>query len=125
MMMIVSISLCCASCKNEKLTIIAPYGSPSYATVYLDDYDISVVQGADPLVAAFGAKNYDVIIAPTNLGAKFYNASPEYQLAASIVWGNLFLISQRSIDIESLDHIDLYTFGYNQTPDIVLNYITG
>ncbi len=115
------------ACKEQiTLKVIVPYGSPSYATLYLNEmraYDVDTIIGADPLVAAFGSDQYDAIIAPTNLGAKFYQSSKDYQLAASIVWGNYYLISAQAIDIENLDDETIYTFGQNQTPDIVLKYI--
>ncbi len=112
------------NCRQDQIKVIVPYGSPSYTTMYLDDtYDVSVVLGADPLVAAFGSKDYDVIIAPTNLGAKFYNINQTYQIAATIVWGNLYLISKDQISIDDLANETIYAFGQNQTPDIILNEI--
>ena len=112
------------NCKQDQIKVIVPYGSPSYTTMYLDDtYDVSIVLGADPLVAAFGSKDYDVIIAPTNLGAKFYNINQTYQIVATIVWGNLYLVSKEEIDINALSDKTIYTFGQNQTPDIILNEI--
>jgi NitT/TauT family transport system substrate-binding protein len=122
-LILIFLVLITSSCQKEDISIIVPYGSPSYATMYLEQYDISIVQGADPLVAAFGSSNYDVIVAPTNLGAKFYLSSETYQLAGTIVWGNMYLISQTPIDIDTLDDMDIYAFGQNQTPDIILNYI--
>lgn len=108
---------------DDHINIIVPMGSAEYATVYLDDYDIDVVNGVDPLVAAFGSSQYDIIIAPTNLGAKFYHASKDYQLVASIVWGNYYLISRQSFSISDLDQQVIHTFGQNQTPDIILTYV--
>ncbi len=114
-------------CKSQdELHVIVPQGSPSYATLYLrdeDDYDIDVVLGPDPLVAAFGSHTYDVIIAPTNLGAKLYQSSKDYVCAASIVWGNYYLISHQDISIDHLGDKTIYAFGQNQTPDILLQYI--
>lgn len=113
------------SCNKEKVTIIVPYGGPSYATMFLDekDYDVEVIQGADPLVAAFGSNTYDVIIAPTNFGAKFYLSSQTYQILSTIVWGNLYLVSESEISIDDLNTKNVYAFGQNQTPDIILSYV--
>lgn len=112
------------ACSNEKITIISPLGSPTYATIFLDDtYEVETVLGPDPLIAAFGSKNYDVIIAPTNLGAKFYNNSDTYQLIATITWGNVFLISASEISLDTLEGKNITAFGQNQTPDIVMKYI--
>ena len=51
------------------------------------------VQGSDPLVAAFTSETSQVIVAPTNLGATLYQKELPYQLVATLVWGNLYLIS--------------------------------
>ncbi len=68
-----------SSCKSEQITmVVPPAGSPQLAQLYMqdsDDYDVTIVEGADPLVAAFGSSSYDVIIAPTNLGAKLYDSN--------------------------------------------------
>lgn len=129
---IISLSFCfLISCllfschQTERITILVPKGSPEYAVLYLDDenYNVEVVNGPDPLIAAFGSKTYDVIVAPTNLGAKFYQSSTDYQLNASIVWGNYYLISADPLTVDDLADQTINTFGQNQTPDIVLNYL--
>lgn len=127
-LVVICLCLLLFGCKSNRdiLSVIVPYGSPSYATLYLgenDDYRLDVVQGADPLVAAFGSHQYDVIIAPTNLGAKFYQSSKDYILVSSIVWGNYYLLSKTPLSFDDLNHHKIYSFGQNQTPDIILNVI--
>lgn len=122
-MLLVLMGLSIGGCEKETIKIIAPYGAPSYTTYFLDDYDVDIVEGADPLVAAFSSDTYDVIIAPTNLGAKFYTSSQDYQLLASIVWGNLYLISESETTLETLDQFEVIAFGQNQTPGIILSYV--
>ncbi len=113
-----------SSCAKKEVSIIIPVGTPTYASIFLDDtYQIDTVLGADPLVAAFGAKTYDVIVAPTNLGAKFYETSDTYQCLATISWGNLFLVSQNEMTLAELDGKDITAFGQNQTPDIIMSYV--
>lgn len=112
---------------SEKLSIMVPQGSPQLATLGLDDdrYDMDVVLGADPLVAAFGSMSHDAIIAPTNLGAKLYQSKPSYILAATLVWGNYYLISS-SFDTFSIDQLEgqsIVVFGQNQTSDIILKHL--
>lgn len=115
-----------ASCNKDKLNMIVPYGAPQFAQLYMqesNDYDVTIVQGADPLVAAFASESYDVIIAPTNLGAKLYQSKPVYQLAASITWGNYYLISKDFIALDDLEDQEIIAFGQNQTPDAILQYV--
>jgi NitT/TauT family transport system substrate-binding protein len=73
------------------------------------------------LVAAFGSSSYDVIVAPTNLGAKLYDAKPEYQLIATITWGSYYLISKSNID--EMETLDIVAFGQNQIPDALMQYV--
>ena len=113
-----------SSCKHEDIQMIVPAGLPQLAQLYMqasDDYDITIVEGADPLVAAFGSASYDVIIAPTNLGAKLYDSKPDYQLVASITWGSYYLVSKTSID--EMDQLDIVAFGKNQIPDAIMQYV--
>lgn len=113
-------------CSNEKLSMIVPSGSTQFAQLYIedsDDYETTIVQGADPLVAAFASESYDIIIAPTNLGAKLYQSKAAYQLAASITWGNYYLVSKDVILMDDLKHDEIIAFGQNQTPDAILQYV--
>lgn len=113
-----------SSCKKDQITMVVPAGSPQLAQLYMQDsgdYDVTIIEGADPLVAAFGSSSYDVIIAPTNLGAKLYDSKPDYQLVATITWGSYYLISKSSID--HMDQLDIVAFGQNQVPDAMMQYI--
>jgi NitT/TauT family transport system substrate-binding protein len=115
-------------CKpSTNLSIMVPQGSPQLALLGLDhsQYDIEIVLGADPLVAAFGSMSHDAIVAPTNLGAKLYQAKPSYLLAATLVWGNYHLVSTgfTSLSIASLNEKNIIVFGQNQTSDIILKHL--
>jgi NitT/TauT family transport system substrate-binding protein len=129
LLLIILLSFILFGCqKNDSITLIVPYGSPKLAQLYLEsssDYLVDVVNGADPLIAAFGSSSHDVIFAPTNLGAKMYQSKDTYQLLASIVWGNYYLVSSQSeeFNISSLGGKDIVIFGKNQTSDIILSYI--
>ena len=76
----------CASQEEvkEDISIICPSGTPALALanykVANEDVNFEIVEGSDALVAAFGNKSHDVIVAPVNLGAKFYNTNENYVL---------------------------------------------
>ncbi len=98
----------------------------NFAQLYMqndESYDVTIVEGADPLVAAFGSSAYDVIFAPTNLGAKLYDSKPDYQLIASISWGSYYLVSESLFTLADLNDKEVVSFGQNQTPDAILKYI--
>ncbi len=112
---------------STRISMIVPFGGPEIALLYLeanvDDYQIDVVQGPDPLIAAFGSGYYDAIFAGSNLGAIMFNSSPEYVLLATIVWGSTYIVSTTNItDMNSLEGKDIIAFGANSTPDIILKY---
>jgi len=112
--------------KTDRITVIVPYGSPMLALVGLieDDerYDVDVVMGADALVAAFASGTHDVIVAPTQLGARFHRGQEDHALLATVVWGNLSVCSiDTPLDtFSSLDGKSLTVFGENQVPDIII-----
>ncbi len=113
--------------KKEEISMIVPFGGPEIAQLYLEAseyYDVDIIQGPDPLIAAFGSNTYDVIFAGSNLGAIMYNSQPEYILLATIVWGSTFLVSTSDIpNMASLEGKNIIAFGQNSTPDIILKYL--
>ncbi len=123
-------SACLASCTTkevEKVSLITPTGAPSLAigdallnSTYLEP---EIVSGSDGLVAAFTNESHDIVVAPVNLGAKFYNTNENfgYVFYKTIVWGNYYLASTSEIEsFESLEGKTLLVFGKNSTPDVVV-----
>ncbi len=115
------------SSQNNKISIIVPEGTPALALAnfYSDNKDeystFDIKNGSDPLIAAFTSKTYDVIVAPTNLGAKMYSANDDYVLYETIVWGNLYLASLEDLSsLKDIENKEVTLFSKNSTPDIVL-----
>jgi NitT/TauT family transport system substrate-binding protein len=116
---------------------MAPLGSPALAQTYMEStlpnigdnvtYEIEIVSGTDPLISAFGSGSHDIIYAPTNMGAMLVATGDNvnYQFAAAVSWGNLYLAtsSETPITIDDLDGKELVVFGQNATPDIILQTI--
>ena len=79
---------------TEKVKVLVPTGTPSLGVSYALDkeeyIEEEIVSGSDPLIAGFTNAEYDIIVAPVNLGAKFYNTTENfaYVLYETIVWGN-------------------------------------
>jgi len=122
------------------ISVLIPFGSPALSMSGLiinEDtqeglydlgenatYTLEIVNGADPLVAAFTSQSHDVIIAPTNLGAKFYSAGIPYKYAGAVVYGNLFLASLGELSSTAdLAGKEIVAFSQNATPDVVLQTI--
>lgn len=116
----------CVEKKDEKVTVLAPTGTPTLGIAKALEEDFieeKIVSGADLLRAGFTTAEYDIIVAPVNLGAKFYNENENfaYQLYETIVWGNYYLASTKPIEsINSINGKKVTVFGKNSTPDVVL-----
>ncbi len=125
--MILLLSLFSCIGEEDSISIMVPQGSPTLSVLGLDEHDyiIDIVNGPDPLVAAFGSGSHDAIIAPTNLGAKFYQSSDEYKLLAVIGLGNYHLVSTSFVDdsIQQLNGKEILVFGQNQTSDIIVKHL--
>jgi len=120
-----------------EISVLIPFGSPALAAgkLLIDEsngdnvlsedglvtYKTEVVNGADPLAAAFTSQSHDVIIAPTNMGALFYNKGISYRYAGAVVYGNLYLASTDELNsIADLSGKEIVAFSQNSTPDVVL-----
>lgn len=117
----------CSDTPSKKVTVLTPTGTPSLgiASAISDNtkVDVNIVNGSDPLKAGFTNANYDIIVAPVNLGGMFYNTidSFEYVLYETIVWGNYYLASNEEIkSFNELEGKTVTVFGKNSTPDVVL-----
>lgn len=92
----------CASQKTEKTDykILCPSGAPTLA--FLSSYEeivengsFDVTEGTEQLIAELSKQDseYDVIVAPVNLGAKLIAAGKtDYRLDGILTWGNLYIV---------------------------------
>lgn len=110
--------------ENRNLSIIAPEGTPSLclANFYQQNKNLfnifDIKSGSDPLVAAFTSMSHDIIVAPTNLGAKLGKGN--YVLYQTVVWGNLYIANSEGItSFEQLNNKEVVVFG--GTSSIVVN----
>lgn len=108
---------------DNKYSVLAPTGAPGYALLPLADNDsvsLELVDGADSLQAAFVNPDpqYDVIVAPTNLGAKLISAGKtDYRLAAVVTTGNLYIVGTSEDVLSGTGTIAL--FGEQAVPGLV------
>lgn len=94
----------CACSQTEKsiepISVLVPQGAPALATLSLSSQEsvtVDSVSGSDPLSAELikNDSNYDIIIAPINLGTKLMEkGNTPYRLAAVITWGNLYIVGE-------------------------------
>lgn len=115
----------------EVLSVLAPAGAPalSLTSAIVGGYvDAEIVQGSDPLQAALvnPEEQYDVILAPTNLGCKLaVNDKTTYRLANVITWGNLYLIAKEGVENDPSTWTSVAAFGESAVAGLVFNNIYG
>ena len=103
---------------TKSLRIITPKGAPALSMLFVEG-DISYVDGSDVISAALLNPNpeYDVIIAPLNLGAKtITTGNSKYRLYGIVTWGNLYYVE--NVDANN-DEIAL--FGEGAVPQIIVD----
>lgn len=88
------------------------------------DYKVEVLNQPKLASASILSKEADVITVPSNMAAILYNKGAKYEVAGTMIWGNLYLASSEEISsIENLRGKDIYLTGKNATPDILLQKI--
>lgn len=128
-LMIFTLSL--ASCANVKLenevTIITPNGTPYLALGGLLDEEnvkIDAVNGADALKTALVNGEYDVVVAPVNLGAQLFNkGNSKYVIEAVITMNNAYIVTEETNKLDSIQDLEgqkVLGFGKTGIPGSVL-----
>lgn len=107
----------------ESIKVLAPTGAPALSVMELAADGVNTVDfvtGAEALSAEFakGDSEYDMILAPINLGTKLISAGKtDYRLEAVITWGNLYLVGTSDTALEEAGNFA--AFGESSVPDIV------
>ncbi len=117
----------CGAPKQETTTlkVLVPKGAPALAlttSMTEKEEEYSLVDGTDLLTTEFAKENgdYDLVVAPINLGAKLIqDGKTSYRLAGVVTWGNLYLVADKN-----LAETDIVTaFGQGAVPDRVMQRI--
>ena len=128
-LLILCLFIGCDKKDDKKYKVIIPSGTPLIALGNLiddDNFDIEVVNGSDPLQAAFVSGEYDMIVAPFNLGAKLFLAGKsKYLLESIITTNNTYLISREEFKtIEELKGKKTLAYGAGSMPFIGLKALS-
>lgn len=124
----------CGKKNDKEVKIMLPSGAPTlgFVKMWYDEEKINNYKlvfesksGADPLTAAITSKSHEIVVAPTNLGANLYAKNKSYIYAATITFGNLYLVSREEITLDILEGKTINAFGENSTPDIILKQVIG
>lgn len=121
------IPLCSCSSNNEELSIITPTGAPALAFYnYSENQNFETNSGdVSNILASMVNNSKDIVVLPTNAGIQaIQNKKLEYKIAATITFGNLYIVSTGNDDNETMDDGDyILLFQKNQLPDLIFHYI--
>lgn len=124
------------ACGNVKykldIQVASPAGSPAIALYkYLGDSEhLEVNTDANNVLAYFSSQDTnqrkDVIIAPTNAGIAAILKGAEYKIAATVTFGNFFLISTGSDEDKTINEGDkVLAFQQNGVAGKLFTYLYG
>ena len=82
-----------------------------------------VMPSPDLLVARAISGEVDAAALPGNVAAQLHNRGVELQVAATFIWGVLYLLGPPGAGIHDLEGREIYAPGRGATPDLVLRYI--
>lgn len=86
------------SSNDSTLSVLCPTGAPALASLGLAENgaQMEYVEGQDLLVSELSKtdSDYDMIIAPINVGVRTWKEAGSYELDGVLTWGNLYLVSE-------------------------------
>ena len=114
---------------RSSLSIITPTGAPALAFYNYSNSE-SFETNSNPsegIIPQMVTGQKDVVVLPTNAGMQaIINKKAEYQIAATITFGNFYLISMNNDDNKTLDASDtILLFQKGNVPDKVFHYVYG
>ena len=111
------------------INILCPVGAPALS--FVSEYEninktgkIDFVDGSDQLIAELSKNNsdYDIIVAPINLGAKLIqNKQSDYKIKGIITWGNLYYVGTSDNDLKETGELAL--FGEGAVPQKIVDTV--
>lgn len=121
--------------KEEKsVKVVMPDGLPSIAMAKLvkekpeigKDYKVeySIEKTPENLSTAVMKEEADIAVVPSNMAAIAYNKTKNYEIAGTVGFGSLYLVSIEEIkDYEDLNGKTIANIGRGLTPDIITKSI--
>lgn len=130
MAILIALSACTPKPQPEvKLSLIAPKGAPAVTLIPLlneTNDRITLVDGTELLTAELIKGEMDLIVAPINLGVKLIEeGNANYELAAVLTWGNLYIVDARPSVSMINDPEPLAMFGVGSVPEMILNTVNA
>ena len=114
---------------RTSLSIITPTGAPALAFYNYSGSERFETNSnpAEGIIPQMVTGQKDVVVLPTNAGMQaILNKKAEYQIAATITFGNFYLVSMNNDTNKTLDADDtILLFQKGNVPDKVFHYVYG
>lgn len=103
---------------DGSLSIMTPTGAPAVVlSSFINDPKFQPSNTAPSIIAQMVQEKVDIAVLPTNAGIQQINKGLNYQIAATITFGNMFIVSNGTDDDGVLDATDnIYLFGKGSVP---------
>lgn len=131
---LIAVALLLAGCNQKTydrsaLSIITPTGAPALAFYNYSTNDNFETNGnpAKGIIPQMVSGQKDVVVLPTNAGIQaIRNKNANYQIAATITFGNFYLVSLNNDTNDQLDADDtILLFQKDNVPDKIFHYVYG
>ena len=112
----------------EMFSIASPTGAPALAFYNYANYNNFETNSVPTnIVAMMNKGEKDVVVLPTNAGVQaIVNKNAPYKIAATITFGNFYIVSMNNDDNQTMDANDtILLFQKNNVPDKIFHYIYG
>ena len=112
----------------EMFTIVSPTGAPALAFYnYAESGNFETNSVPNNIVAMMNKGEKDVVVLPTNAGVQaIVNKNAPYLIAATITFGNFYIVSMNNDDNQVMDANDtILLFQKNNVPDKIFHYVYG
>ena len=114
---------------RSSLSIITPTGAPAFAFYAYSTYSNFETSSnpKDGIIPQMVTGQKDVVVLPTNAGMQaILNKNANYQIAATLTFGNFYLVSLGNDENQTLDENDkILLFQQGNVPDKVFHYVYG
>ena len=118
---------CVPEYDRSVLSILTPTGAPALAFYNYSTNDNFETNGnpAKGIIPQMVSGQKDVVVLPTNAGIQaIRNKNANYQIAATITFGNFYLVSLNNDTNDQLDADDtILLFQKDNVPDKIFHYV--
>ena len=128
--LLITLLLCgCTSEKQEeatdnKLSIVSPSGAPALAFYNSLDENFETLDASIIKTMVVSEDKPDIAVLPTNVAVALLNKGIDYSLAATITFGNFYIVSTNKDEDNVMDNTDKITlFQQGGIPDLVFKSI--